>query len=420
MLAPGSKGWINKYFDLIEKKKIVLTVSSPAGFNHREQAHFELLKSGIVFGFPAELIYAKNLDSKKWTAPEKLKVQLFESFLLVYKQEREWNAHSKEVFIKSLVDFYASHNSGMLVGLFSLFKKESKESRLEKVFSSRLEVKAASIFEGNYWLSYLSNSFIYLDVILFREYLKNRQDIFSNYRDFAFYTLKVLAVSAFSDGEIQEHEKRMFDSFLFSSGLSDADKEILLEDLLKGAKIRDLPELHNRSWLYRRYLMDVSVLMLLASESWQPEEDDFFESLCQYLGLPKKETYGALALIDNFVIQHSNQLDFFQNRSNYEKMFGNLSKRWIKVLGRNKDKLTLELKESKELVSLISKSTREELTKEEKEMVRTQFLDIIKSMPALAIFMLPGGALLLPLILKVLPDLIPSAFRDNELDRKDS
>ena len=39
-------------------------------------------------------------------------------------------------------------------------------------------------------------------------------------------------------------------------------------------------------------------------------------------------------------------------------------------------------------------------------------------MPALAIFMLPGGALLLPLVLKIIPDLVPSAFKDNALDEK--
>ena len=58
------------------------------------------------------------------------------------------------------------------------------------------------------------------------------------------------------------------------------------------------------------------------------------------------------------------------------------------------------------------------MTAEEKEQVKTQFLDIVKSMPTLAIFMLPGGALLLPLVLKIIPDLIPSAFRDNEVDKE--
>jgi hypothetical protein len=40
-------------------------------------------------------------------------------------------------------------------------------------------------------------------------------------------------------------------------------------------------------------------------------------------------------------------------------------------------------------------------------------------MPSLAIFMLPGGTLLLPIILKVIPDLMPSSFRDNEVENKD-
>ena len=78
----------------------------------------------------------------------------------------------------------------------------------------------------------------------------------------------------------------------------------------------------------------------------------------------------------------------------------------------------LELKESKELVSLIKKSTTTELTKKEKELVKDQFMDILKSVPSIGIFLLPGGALLLPLILKIVPDLMPSAFKENELDNK--
>ena len=48
--------------------------------------------------------------------------------------------------------------------------------------------------------------------------------------------------------------------------------------------------------------------------------------------------------------------------------------------------------------------------------MRTQFLDIVKTIPSLAIFMLPGGAFVLPIVLKVIPKLVPSAFRDNELE----
>ena len=117
------------------------------------------------------------------------------------------------------------------------------------------------------------------------------------------------------------------------------------------------------------------------------------------------------------MLNNNNKVSFLKSTSSYEKMFSSLSKRWIKILGRNKDKLATELKQSKELVFLIKKSAVKELTKEEKELVKTQFLDIVKSMPSLAIFMLPGGALLLPLLLKIIPDLIPSAFRDNDLTK---
>jgi hypothetical protein len=83
---------------------------------------------------------------------------------------------------------------------------------------------------------------------------------------------------------------------------------------------------------------------------------------------------------------------------------------------RNKDKLVAEIKESGELVALVKKSMNENLTQEEKTKVKNQFFDIARSVPSLAIFMLPGGAFILPFVLKILPDLLPSAFRDNEVE----
>ena len=53
---------------------------------------------------------------------------------------------------------------------------------------------------------------------------------------------------------------------------------------------------------------------------------------------------------------------------------------------------------------------------EEKEKIKIQLLDICKSIPALAVFLLPGGALLLPLLIKLIPDILPSAFRDDDVN----
>ena len=86
----------------------------------------------------------------------------------------------------------------------------------------------------------------------------------------------------------------------------------------------------------------------------------------------------------------------------------------IKVLlNKNKARLSKELTESKEVVQLIKKSLKTDLSEEEKLKVKDQLLDVCKAIPAFTVFMLPGGALLLPLLIKLIPDILPSAFRED-------
>ncbi|MDX6747320.1 LETM1 domain-containing protein [Polaribacter sp. PL03] len=83
------------------------------------------------------------------------------------------------------------------------------------------------------------------------------------------------------------------------------------------------------------------------------------------------------------------------------------------LLYRNKLRLHQELLQSKEAMHLIRKSTHSQLTEEEKQKIKIQLLDICKAIPAFTVFMLPGGALLLPLLIKLIPDILPSAFRND-------
>ena len=84
------------------------------------------------------------------------------------------------------------------------------------------------------------------------------------------------------------------------------------------------------------------------------------------------------------------------------------------AIQKNKKRLAKELTESKELVFLIKKSMTTSLSSEEKDKIKEQLLDICKAVPAFTVFMLPGGALLLPLLIKLIPDILPSAFREND------
>jgi hypothetical protein len=83
------------------------------------------------------------------------------------------------------------------------------------------------------------------------------------------------------------------------------------------------------------------------------------------------------------------------------------------LIQRNKKRLAKEISESKELMVLLAYSTQRDLDKDEKKKVKKQLLDICKTVPSLTIFLIPGGSLLLPLLIKFIPQLLPSAFNEN-------
>jgi hypothetical protein len=62
---------------------------------------------------------------------------------------------------------------------------------------------------------------------------------------------------------------------------------------------------------------------------------------------------------------------------------------------------------------LLANSTRRDLDEKEKKKIKKQILDICKTIPSLTIFLLPGGSLLLPLLIKFIPTMLPSSFNEN-------
>jgi hypothetical protein len=416
MLSPGSKGWINKYFNLVDKHQFELTCDLPDEVDKKAFIHAALGRTGIIFGFPSRLQFAKELDDSKWTTEEKLKLLLFECHLFVYKVSQANKEFEKEEFFDALVDFYGTYNVSSVKKMFTFFLKESKTEKLESILAKRIDIKT-NLLENRFWINYLNNVFIYLDVILFHDFLEHRKkSTFYNYDELAMNALTAITLAAYSDGTIETQEKSIFSLFLASANLSDIHREIAEERFKSGADFDDFTDVVNSNWLFKRFLIDLSAFMIFSNHEADMDEKKYLSDLAIKLNLTEIELTESFALTEQFLLTNQNTIPFLKNSSSVEKVYSSLSKRWIKILGRNKDKLAIELKQSKELVYLIRKSTTTELTKEEKEAVKTQFKDIVKSMPSLAIFMLPGGAFLLPIVLKIIPDLIPSAFKENEVD----
>lgn len=421
MFSPGAKGWIKKYFDLIDKGQINLPkyLNVPENVVEEAYIHAVLGRTGINYGFASRLLYVEKELQTKWTSEEKLKVLLFEALLFLYLLKNK-KVTEKE-FVETLVRFYGEKTQKTLLQKITSFTKASKNEIVEAQFASRVDIKVNYI-ENSMWVNYLSNVMIYLDVILFHKFLVGEtQNPYDKHDELALEVLKTIALTAYSDQKIEKKEKELFNVFLASSHLKDENRAQALvwfdEGVNKSVKSIEFSNID----LMRRYLMDLSGLVIYSNHEASPEERTFLEEFSAQLGFSEKELDESLAITEQFILINQEKIPFLHNSGSLEKVYSSLSKRWIKILGRNKDKLVIELQQSKELVQLIRKSTTTELSKEEKDMVKTQFKDIVKSMPSLAIFMLPGGSLLLPLILKVIPDLVPSAFKDNEVkDAKNS
>ena len=84
------------------------------------------------------------------------------------------------------------------------------------------------------------------------------------------------------------------------------------------------------------------------------------------------------------------------------------------LLLKNKRRLEKELQNNKELVSLLIKYTHTRLSEEEKEQMKDQLIEVFRSIPAFAIFLLPGGLILLPIVARLIPDIMPSSFRTSD------
>ena len=419
MVSPGAKGWINKYFDLVDKGQIVLQVNRPEGLRKLHFIHLTLSSSGLVFGFPIELIFAKSLDDSEWTKEEKLKLLLFEAHLFVFLQIHKDKPFDREEFLNTLFGFYAHHNASAIKKMFRFFLKESREEKIEGILSKRVDIKV-KLLENKWWINSLSNTFSYLDVILFDDFVhKEKDEALKRYSTYAENALTAITLAAYSDGVIEDREKAIFNVFLASANLSDDERDEVKNRFQEGATFDDFSFFVRKHWLFKRFLLDVSVLTILSSNEMVDGEMEFLKDLCEYLEIPQYELEENLGMIENFLLKTQDEVEFMKDSPSYEKVYSSLSKRWTKILGRNKDKLAEELKESKELISLVKKSTTQELTPEEKEAVKTQFKDIAKSIPTLTIFMLPGGTILLPLVLKIIPDLVPTAFKENQIEKDD-
>ena len=409
-ISPGSKNWIAKYFELADNEIISLSLNEN---NDDLEDLLELVssKTGLVFGVANSFIFTNHLNNENYTSDESIKLLLFESLILAYLQ-RSREEFNKDAFIQSLCQFYKIWKDG---GWVDKWLKGNQTHELEKILSMRVKVNT-SIFGTNYWINHLSNALLFLDVLLFIEFLEGKSFSYREKRDkYAFSVLTGIVAAALADGLIDPKEQKIIDHLLASADLP-RKFEQELERYMNKTNTLGTFDFENKQLAKITFKL---ALFLTEGNTFNVEEK---EERTQLLGnqfkLSSLEIEECRLTYDAFIFDSNVQLNQIKEENQIKLVYKGFSNRWIRILGRNKEKFVNELNESKELLALIKKSAQHELTKEEKEKVKTQFMDVLKTVPSIGIFLLPGGAILLPLILKIVPDLMPSAFKENEIKKK--
>lgn len=182
---------------------------------------------------------------------------------------------------------------------------------------------------------------------------------------------------------------------------------------------------HLKSWplrttLYKRknYLLDLVCLSAWDDKVLENEESNFIVGLGTQMYLEENLIMESIDSVAIFFSKYQERVSLFKSDNPVKLFYDNSSQLVKKLITRNKKRLLKEFTQSKELLVLLTKSTTTDLTPSERKKVKDQLLEIFKTIPSLAIFALPGGGILLPLFIKLIPKMLPSAFDDNHVEEE--
>jgi hypothetical protein len=418
MFSPGKKNWIKKFFSLVKQEEINLTAS----FHQTEENHEELLRelcehTGILYGVPNKQLYTETYVGSA-TRNEKLQVLLFESLLFIDRLQQK-DAFNEDQFIARVIDFYQIKAHGFDKKWHHLISKMEETNHLESFLSDRIKVHS-SYSKKNFWFNHLTNGFLYLDLIQFYQSVeKGKPKDQEQYNEWVEAILTLITSINYIHPEAEKYfDQTMFKNLTLSAELPLESINNIKQGAEQDKKQREAIEIVSSEPMLAMFTFHFLVFLYHEYPSKLFTDDSFLHKFGKLIGLSEEQTTEVFWECRKSMSEHSSEFYHLVTESESKILTTHLSRKYYRILGRNKDRLIQELKESKELVYLVRQSTLRELTPEEKEKVKTQSMDLMKSVPSIGIYLIPGGALWLPLVLKLIPDLLPSAFKENEVEEK--
>ncbi|MDA8573024.1 LETM1-related biofilm-associated protein [Flavobacteriaceae bacterium] len=386
-MNPSAKGWLKKLLKTLDKDAVDCIAL--------KDFYPKLKGVGFVYGSNIS-VANKVLVNRDFTQEERCKINLILALLCVYKDTGD----SIDNFVPTIKTFYKN------IGFYKKsFIEEILGEDVELIIHKRIQIDN-NIITRNFKY-FVTNALLFMDVLAFTVFLQNSKQTLSYLKGLENTIRAVVSMALNSKSQKNKYDKSLIR--LLESSLRLSESKNISFDALQPTAYSELE---------RWYFLDLACMATWNDLKIDKGEQAFFQKFKVKFDFSNHQIEEAISSVNHFYRENKNHVELLSTKNLAERFYDNSGKLVKKLITRNSKKLYQELKESKELLVLLSQSTVRDLTDEEVDKMQEQLLDVLKSIPSLAIFMLPGGAVLLPLFIKFIPKLLPSAFDDNRIDDK--
>ncbi len=395
-MNPSASGWIQKHLPYF--------LEYLGSHEYDENLMYRKLRAhGFIYGASVATLFDHSGIQLKWTEEEKTKINLFDALAFTYFDNIENG--KEEDCVTAIVNFYRLIDKKQQ-SFHIQIGRETVYDQLEKIIQKRIQTNEPLLKKNFSHL--IINALLFVDVLAFDHFLLTGDHPFEYGKHLEGVLINTVWIAL-----RQKELKEQYDELLIKLFESSIHYNTDIINKAQTIQALDIEAIDHE--LARRYILDLAALAVWDDEQLDKSEFIFLQQLGDYLEIPPSDIQETTDFVHEFISKNRADIAYLNYSHPVKHFYLQTSKTVSTLILRNKNRLLQELDQSKDLVLLLGQSTIRDLNEEEKSLVKNQLIDICKSIPSLAIFLLPGGGILLPLLTKFIPQLLPSAFNENRL-----
>jgi hypothetical protein len=395
MINPSTPGWIDKFF--IEQKFSKETVSKTT-----DSFYNKVRDTGFIYGHIIRLETINTIETKGWFKEEISKVALLNTLYDIYCLTKQ--DINPDNFIVQALTFYNQMNPQGFNIFKKILPKNAPSLNLEKIINERVQTNDTIISKNFSHL--VTNALLFIDILAFRQYL-----IHGEIPEKYLKKIEETIVNVVTLGLKVKSNKSQYDDLLIKLFEASIRYSKFSKVSVQSLEMLQLDYFTNE--LEKYYLIDIAGMALWSDGIIENNEAYFLHSLAESLSISDDFVNQSINSTNAFITTHKKDIPYFNYSNPVKHFYDQTTQSVITLISRNKNRLIREIVQSKELMLLLAHSTHRDLNEKEKKKIKKQLLDICKTIPSLTIFLLPGGSLLLPILIKFIPTLLPSSFNEN-------